>query len=312
MLPISCKRFFVNSSVFVSRFFYQLKSHLPYFFYFFPAYVVSLMLCARNIYKNCWLIAEREDEARDNAYHFLHYLNKEKKQLKAFYVIRESAADAKKVKLCGPLIEPASFQHFIALFLSDAIISTHGYGAAPNGNAVKPFLTFLKKVEIVNLKHGVVHNKRVYNMPREGVISCVSDKEIGYFNGSNKNTLSSLKVTGLCRYDSLYDTSGQQKKKIILIMPTFRKWLEDYSRVKNRDQLFVSDKYYSNIISLLRNDKLISLCHDAGYEIFFYPHYRIHKYLHLFQTSDQVVKILSGSDADIQEIMKKASLMVTD
>lgn len=202
---------------------------------FIPAYIYSFLVKNKEEYKGVWLISERGDEARDNAYHLFRYIKENHSNINAFFVITKDSPDINKVKKYGTLIKPNSFKHLLLFILSEKLISTHFYGAAPYGKACKYFLWLLPKKQHIFLQHGITQNKLVISEVNDLVI-CASDFEVKLFSINSPKVLESIKIIGFCRYDKLIDLSNSLNEKIILIMPTFRMWLEDASRLKNKDE----------------------------------------------------------------------------
>lgn len=92
-------------------------------------YIVSIFYKDREKYKDAWLICERGTEARDNGYWMFKYIREKHPEQKVYYIInKKNKIDYEKVKKLGEVIEYNSFQHKIALILSNVYISTHiGY-----------------------------------------------------------------------------------------------------------------------------------------------------------------------------------------
>lgn len=287
------------------------KRIIKFIILFFPAYVYSFFIKNKASYNGIWLISERGDEARDNGYHLYGYIKENYKNINAFFVITNDSPDIKKVEKYGGLITPNSFKHFLLFILSEKLISTHFYGAAPYGKASKFFLWLLPKKQHIFLQHGITQNK--YLVPDiNDLIICSSDLEVKVFSDSSKKVLDSIKVTGLCRYDKLINLSNNINDKIILFMPTFRMWLEETSRLKNRDEIFMNDPYYIYWNDLLNDVTLNKYCQENGYQIIFYPHYRSQKYLHNFNSNFENIIIANNTMFDIQDLLKKSLIMITD
>ena len=74
----------------------------------------------------------------------------------------------------------------------------------------------------------------------------------GYFYGEDV-----IQLLGLPRYDNL---SNENVKKQIVIMPTWRNYIE------SREDLLNSE-YYKRFNSLINNETLINYCKDKNYSI---------------------------------------------
>lgn len=285
---------------------------LPYFVLFFPALFYSWTIRSKAKYRGIWLISERGNEARDNSYHLYKYIKNKHPEINSYFVITEDSPDIKKVAVYGNLIKANSFQHFLYFILADKLISTHMYGAAPFGKACLPFLKLLPQKKHILLRHGVAQSAVEYKNNNLNLIVCASDMEIECMKGSNENIKKAIKILGLCRYDSLSDKSKVNKDKYLLIMPTFRKWLEHVSRLPNCDYIFRKDPYYAHWNELLNDERILEICEKNNITIIFYPHYRIQKYLHNFKSCSNYVIIADNSKYDIQELLINSSMLITD
>lgn len=280
--------------------------------YFVPAYFYAATVRKRPEYSHLWLISERGDEARDNAYHLFRYILDRHAEVNAWFVLTEDSPDIGKLKDCKRLVRPRSFMHFVLFILAEKLISTHQYGAAPYGKGSRTILSLLPRKHHINLKHGVTKDKFSYAQSANDVIVCTSEKEVCLMREISEKPTNAIHVIGFCRFDKLVDRSKEKEEKIILLMPTFRFWLEEASRLTNRDEVFRRDPYFRYWDALLSNGRLQQFCRDKGYRIIFYPHYRSQKYLHNFKDYPEEVIIADNKNYDIQDLLVRASLMVTD
>ena len=118
-----------------------------------------------------------------------------------------------------------------------------------------------------------------------------------------------MKLLGFSRFDQLIDV--EIDKSIILVMPTWRNWLaRESSDNKNLD--FNNTVYFQKWNELLNSKELGDLLDKFDKRILFYPHRNMQKYLSYFSTSSQRIEIADWREYDIQDVLKKAALMVTD
>src|SRR5699024_291509 len=140
---------------------------------------------------------------------------------------------------------------------------------------------------------------------------CSSELEKECYRESSQNVLEAIKVLGLCRYDKLIDES-KENHSIILVMPTFRKWLEDLSRVPNYKEIFMNDDYFTKWKGLLENKQLHRILEKGNVQLRFYAHYRSQKFIDKYQVDNNRVILAKKEDYDIQSLLKKSSLLITD
>lgn len=111
-----------------------------------------------------------------------------------------------------------------------------------------------------------------------------------------------VKYTGLCRFDAL---NQFQAKKQILIMPTFRIYLD-----RNR---FEYSDYYCAYRDLLCDPGFADLVERYDYNVVFYPHYEFQAKISLFKKLSLSSRItIADMTYDVQQLLKESSVLITD
>ncbi len=273
--------------------------------------LISIPLRFTNKYKNLWLIEERPDEARDNGYWLYKWILENKPNEKIRYVLSKKSPDYDKMPHKELIIEPSSLKHYILYILSSYSVSTHMHGACPGKAFCIPFLPFMRRKKSVFLQHGVTKNLINIRGGLDAIIA-VSEEEKKILIAANPRYEGKVFVTGFCRYDQLEDLSKKQDKKIILVMPTFRKWLRDIGRLRDADNVFKKTQYYKEWNSFL-NDKRISEAIDAhDAEILFFPHKEMQKMMGDFSAKNKHIHIGKAGEYDVQSLLRNASVLITD
>ena len=291
---------------------YKLKRIFDYasiFFILITAEIVSFFVRNRPEYKDLWIVSERGIDARDNGYHFFKYINKEHPEINSAYIISKSSADYEKIAKLGRVIQYRSFSHYLSYLLAKVKVSTHIEGYSPD------ILFFYKygkhisgKAKKVFLQHGIINNNLEFcHADRTNIDMFVCsavpeyeyvDKVFGYPKGI-------LQLTGLCRYDNLHRNERLTHK--ILFMPTWRHSLRTCSR-----QNFLSSEYFKKYNSLLGSRELNALLEKYDYELIFYPHYEVHRFLDCFATNNDRVKIADFKNNDVQQLLINSDILITD
>lgn len=273
--------------------------------------VISFPLRFNKKYKDLWLISERPEEARDNGYWFYKWILENKPQTNVYYVLTKNSIDYKKMPRKDLIIEPNSIKHYIYYILCSYSISTHMHGACPGKSFCIPFMPFMKKKKTIFLQHGITKDKINLRGGLDYIIAA-SKEEKKLLVSANPKYNNNIFITGFCRYDQLEDLSKDQKNKIILVMPTFRKWLRDIGRLKNHDKIFKNTDYFKSWNAFLNNKNLQSILKSNNMELLFFPHNEIQKLAHNFKTKNSHIKIGNPGEFDIQTLLKKSSILVTD
>lgn len=261
-------------------------------------------------YDNLWLIMELPKEARDNGYWLYKYIVENHPDINVRYVLAKDSPDYDKMPAKENIIRPYSWQHYISYIHCKYSVSSHIYGTSPGRYYSKLFRWLLPRKAEVFLQHGVT--KEV--IPLRGFSDwtvIVSPTEIQHFINSGHTHPERLLQTGFCRYDSLVDVSNRQKRRIILVMPTFRSWLGGHVTVGELE--FRKSDYYREWRSVLTNEKLNKLAKKNNYKVVFYPHRQMQGFMNLFRDiQDENIEIASHSTHDVQTLLRQASLLVTD
>ena len=268
---------------------------------------------AKNRYRDVWAIAERKTEARDNGYHFFKYMVQNHPEQKCVYVIDKNCPDYQKVKNLGQIVQFGSIRHWMLYFSCRYLISSQRF--LPNGYLG----TLLERMKLCNpehvfLQHGITINKPEYlRADRWKVklfIAAVHQeanfvvKELGY-------APETVVCTGFSRFDALHDF--QVKKNRIMIMPTWRKWLQ--LRSEQHDGLtveFEASEYYQRWKEFLSSADLSALIEKYGLEVIFVPHPNMRSLPALQKIIGPAIHMADIDSIDLQELMKSSEMIITD
>ncbi|WP_095173697.1 MULTISPECIES: CDP-glycerol glycerophosphotransferase family protein [Blautia] len=258
--------------------------------------------------KDLWLVSERGDDARDNGYFFFKYLREQHPEINAAYIIDNYSADYEKVKNLGRIVQYGSAEHYALMFTASKLISSHIMGFTPCPGF---FVGVDKRVKLfkgkkVFLQHGIIKdNIEGLKYPNTDVdlFICGARPEFEYVVKNYYYPAGVVCYTGLARYDNLFDFDT---KKQILLMPTWRKWINAYSIEE-----FKKNEYFRIYQSFLMNPKMNELLEINGYKLVFYPHYEIQKFLSMFTGGKNVI-IASFSDFDVSTLLKESEVLITD
>lgn len=256
-----------------------------------------------------WLISERGCDARDNGYIFFLWLKEHHPDLNVHYIITPDSQDYYKLKKYETdIVFYNSFAHYLMLFQAEYLISTHICGYRPDiviFSEIENKFNFLRNSKKVFLQHGIIKGdlKALYSKNVHlDLFICGAKTEYEYVLNHFGYKDGIVKYTGLCRYDNLSDF---KKKKQILIMPTWRMYIEPTH--------FDSSCYFKTYKSLLLNKELINIAKEYGYSIVFYPHYEVQKYINLFKAlNHSEIITIADQQFDVQTLLKESSLLITD
>ena len=277
------------------------------------------LICAqfyRIKHKDLWIVCEDKNEARDNGYWFFKYLRSEHKEQDCVYAIDRRSPDFEKINAIGKYVEFGSLKHWILYLTASKKISSQKAGN-PNA-AIFYFLEIygILRDKRIFLGHGITINNAkwlYYQVTKMTYFLCGAYPEKKYVENNFGYPNGCVKYTGLCRFDGLHNVSTN--RNLILIMPTWREWIadEDYRLLEYEGTKDIQKtNYFVEWISFLRDPKLEELANRYKCKFIFFPHRNMQKYISYFPKSTYYLEIASSQQYDVQDLMKKASLMITD
>lgn len=277
------------------------------------------IVCAffyRLLHKNLWIVCEDKNEARDNGYWFFKYVCDNHPEQECVYAILDTSPDYKKVHDLGKTVSFGSLKHWILYFASTKKLSSQKAGN-PNA-AIFYFLEvygFLKNVRIF-LQHGITISDAkwlYYDVTKMKRFICGAYPEYEYIKDNFNYPPDNVVYTGFCRFDSLHDF--EVDNNLILIMPSWRAWIADedrrllqYEGTTNIPQT----NYFLSWNKFLRDEKITLLSKKYGVKFIFFPHRNMQKYMKFFPMSNEYMEVANADMYDVQYLLKKAAMMVTD
>ena len=232
----------------------------------------------------------------------------EKKNI--YYVIDKKAPDYEKIKEYDDhIIQFMSLKH--VLYVLSAVLyvasdsRTHLYAWRCKTSLIR---SKIDKRPIFFLQHGVTALKQVgplfgspmtYFATTSQFEQDIVVKYLDYSEGK-------APITGFTRWDVLEDTSTKDDK-LILLMPTWRSWLEEVS-----DEDFLKSEYYKNYSSLLQSERLDKILEEHDARMIFYIHPKFAGYLKNFKKTGERITLVPFGEEPLNEIMKKCHLLITD
>ena len=256
--------------------------------------------------RNIWLLGERIDTAQENGYQLFKYL--QDKPVEAYYVIDEESKDYKKIMHEENVLVFGSKKHYEISLKAGVLLCTHDFENILPYKPAKEFFNYNETYKVF-LQHGVLgrkpaeYHKKYYDDPFDiFIVSSDSEKYDVVVNtmGYEENE---VKVTGLARFDRL---PMNHRGKDILLMPTWRDWI-------NTDERFLNSEYYYRYKNLLENERLHDILEKYNVNINFYPHYRAQPFFNkeLINTSEHIRFIALG-EKSVQELLIDHALLITD
>ncbi|MEC1664780.1 CDP-glycerol glycerophosphotransferase family protein [Bacillus halotolerans] len=258
--------------------------------------------------KPVWFVGENLGEvAQDNGFAFFEYCVRNKNQEKYYYISKGNNKNSDNIsKYPKNIITYDSFKHLLFYHLSKYLIVSHGI------RDVIPSVIHNKMSEnpkeIIYLQHGIIamkkltFNRKSYNSKiKKFVVSSDHEKHILVKEMNFKKD--QVMVTGLSRFDTLIDNSKKVNSKQILLIPTWREWIDD----------FASSKFYLHYSRFLNNKKLHKLLEDNNIILKFFMHIELQKkYSNYFKDMHKNIKLVKVGEESVKSLVSESSLMITD
>lgn len=272
-----------------------------------------LYLYRRLVKQKHWLVTDRVDKADDNGEAFFKYVSS-KDSKKSFFAISKQSSDYSRIATIGKTVDIFSKRYKYLYLTSSLIISSNN-----DHYIIRPFEEhffddILYAIGHVFLQHGIIKDDlsswlNKYNSNLNGFVTSTKREYQSVLNYEYYYSPEEVWLTGLPRYDYLED----KKSKIISIMPTWRKYLNDRNEggVWKGITNFDKSDYYNFYNRLINDPFLISLCKKHGYSLLFIPHPNMQKYVDLFNKND-VLEIKRSNEVIYRDVFAKSSLLITD
>lgn len=268
--------------------------------------------------RRIWLVFEKfSSAAQDNGYYFFKYCMEnlpESERKRIFYVIDRNSRDLKNVEKYGKqIVYYMSFRHLLYTLSARLFVGSdskkHLYIWRPKPNLIS---RRMRKKDIHFLQHGVTALKKVDNIfgangssPMTSITTTSKYEQqimIDHFGYSAEQA----PVVGFTRWDVLEDKSSPDEK-IILVMPTWRAWLEEKT-----DEDFLASDYFRNYMDMLADEPLTECLRSNNVKLIFFIHPKFKNFLSKFSASSDNIEFVQFGSRPLNEIMMHCSMLVTD
>lgn len=280
-----------------------------------PSLVYKIYLKIRK--KKIWLICEDKNEACDNGFCFFTYLCREHPEIDCRYAISYKSPALEKVRSVGRTVKYGSIMHWILYFCCEYNISSQKAGKP--GTAVGYALEVfgIIKSRFIFLQHGVILNRcewLFYKNTKMRLFICGAKPEYEYIKNEYGYPDGHVAYLGLARFDD-YHTAPPPKRNRVLLMPSWREWIaskNEYSNKYEDTSDFTKTEYYQKFQELISSPRLAEVLEKYDLELYFYPHRNMQKYISLFNTDCERVRIADSKNHSIRELLMSSTVMITD
>lgn len=275
----------------------------------------------RRTYRRAWVLIDRDTLAQDNAEAFYRYLKREQPTVNAWFVLNRDAPDWDRLEAEGfRLIEHGSDEHVVVMLNAKYLISSQidRYIVRP----LDPLLYPERGWKYVFLQHGVTKDdlsRWINGKPIRTMITATRAEQESIVSDGSPYRWSEKEVvlTGFPRHDTLSakaERLAPGERRSLLIMPTWRDDLLDSVEGTNDRRLrsgFEESAYARAWFGLLRSPELAEAAAVRGVDIVFAAHPNLQDHIDESHLPAHV-RLMRYRDSDVQEVIARAQLMVTD
>lgn len=275
----------------------------------------------RGRFADAWVLMDRDTMAQDNAEAFYRYLTEHHPEVNAWFVLSDTAPDWARLRGDGfRLVAYGSDEHVLLMKHATYLLSSQidAYIVRPYDAAAYGAGTW----RYVFLQHGVTHNNIsgwINSKPIHLMITSTGTEHASIVGDGSpyRYTEKQVALTEMPRHDALLRKAaalGEDRPRTILVAPTWRRYLVTPGDGGHRRELveeFLQSLYYTQWSGLLASPRLRSVAAAQDLTIEFAPHPNLQHHVEAFELPDHV-RVIAYDQHDIQEVIARARLMVTD
>ncbi|MCC9145762.1 MULTISPECIES: glycosyltransferase [unclassified Arthrobacter] len=277
---------------------------------------------AVTVYRDAWLLMDRMDRADDNAEHLYRYLQRERPDINAWFMLDRGSDDWERLAADGFRLVAYGSDEAVLLVMNAA------YKISSHANADIEFPVSRKRFgegpgRFVFLQHGVTKDdmSRWLNMKKIALMITATAAEQESITGDGNTydfTSHEVQLTGFPRHDELLKAAEKvplSERCLILVAPTWREYLRDElagsPSDEERAERFERSEFGRHWLALLRSTKLRQLCVQEGYQMVFLPHPELASLVPLLELPEHV-RAVSYTNIRVQEQLVKSHTLITD
>ncbi len=314
-----------------SRFFHRTKKQLDLWFELLKrgkkkallahmyAYLYSILPKIHKI----WIFADRQHYAGDNGEWMYRYVNSQNNgKIKTYFVLDGNSPDFERMKQFGSVVANKTWKYYSLFFRADMLIASHFDRANvyPFYPVHEEYVKDLFKHRFIYLQHGVIKD----NLCRDNAklhtnVSCfivsgykeyksLLEYPYGY---AEKDVW----LSGLARYDQIYNCTSVEGQKVVLIAPTWRNNMRNLhwhngDGLIEYSPLFRETEYFRFYHALLNDERILETMRQYGYKGCFRLHPLLRYFVKEFEGNE--VFSIEVSSPGYREEIAQTSLLVTD
>jgi glycosyltransferase involved in cell wall biosynthesis/CDP-glycerol glycerophosphotransferase (TagB/SpsB family) len=278
----------------------------------------------RTRFADAWVLIDRVYNADDNAERLFEYLRAERPDINAWFVIEKDSPDWRRMRAAGVrrLVPFGSFTWKMLMLNASWLLSSHA------DVAITRPAQLMKRLRRPTWRYGFLQ----HGVIKDDLSKWLNQKDMDLFLVSTDDERTSVTadgtgyvvttkethLTGLPRFDRLLAKARRYRpddRDLILIAPTWRQWLTEYSDPDSQrhalsDSLWTSD-YMRNWDAVLRSERIAEAAAIRRWRVGFMPHPNMQPALERMRLPPHV-EAITFEDGDVQDLYARCALLVTD
>lgn len=263
---------------------------------------------ARDSQKPVWIIGEMPYKAQDNGLHFFRWMRQHHPEVDAYYVIEADSPERANLGDDAHVVEHGSVRHVVLALQAERFIGTHhAEFLYPSRNP-----DFVRRLtgSRVFLQHGVMGTK--WMVPNYGKRSSGFDTELFLASSEREKKYlvhdfgydpDEVVVTGLSRFDRLLGNDVVENPRQVLIMPTWRDWLQ-------YEEAFLDSEYFQRWRDLLTSERFAEIVRRHRLDVVLCLHPNMQRFTEHFRSVP--ARVVSQGEESVQDLMMASACMITD
>lgn len=274
----------------------------------------------KEYFNDCWLLADRDYMADDNAEHLYRWIKNNHPEQKIFFALDKKSPDWARLKKENfNLINLHGLQYVFAFIYAQWVISSNVTGYISR-NGWRSLYADLVKSQFCFLQHGVTKDYQPGLNIRwcDMLITATPPEFRAFAHGPTYEYIYSereVRLTGFPRHDELLrKCSAISSPKTILVMPTWRKSLVNEltpgTGRRRHSESFSQSNFFLQWKAALQALSLLNDGYNNNFQVLLYPHPYLRQQMKNFNLAG--VQIVEDSAVSIQDILADTALLITD
>ena len=271
--------------------------------------------------RGIWLLGERHDTAQDNGARLFQFIRRERRDLRAYYVVRRGSAGWTKMHPLGRVIAAGSFRHKLLLVHATYLLNAFDmdvYGI-PSSWKRLDYVEFIRPragTRRIFLQHGVIYRDLsaiVHRLSAGYDLVLSSAESERAWIADRLGFGDHVALTGLARHDTL---RPNPEPRTIVFAPTWRSGLvvPSYREGATATLLpgFEDSDYFAFMAGFLNHRRLRAALDARDYRIRVLPHFELRSGFEAVAATTDRLTYLDQLTVEFQDELAKATIFVTD